>query len=319
MSKSVFALIFCDDVNGHCSLTCSFCLFPFHQESDSNCSSLDDIAEKLQELTLASHDTTYMTSSETASTASSVGRTDETDEQKSKLNDFLMFCKVKPQGNTSWLEWASASESTKRYYLDHAADAVAAVLKVLSAENASHIWEALQSSKVVNERLNIDSSSLPSERAYLEALAESYKIASSWDTRKQILSIIAGVASYKAACEFIPGLTSYRYTVASLHHLQYGRGAPVPVEHSTRLRIEREQLDHFLGFITSPHLVQDLPFGEKVLVLSTGDTVTVPNVIRTMIPQRISQQYTRFCQETNSKRLARERCCEFCLLVRPPS
>ena len=102
------------------------------------------------------------------------------------------------------------------------------------------------------------SSSLPSEKAYLEALAEFYKIAGSWDTRRQILSIIAGVASYKSVCEFIPGLTSFRYTVASLH--QYGSGAPLPLERQTRLRIERDQLDHFLSFITSPHLVQDLPF-----------------------------------------------------------
>lgn len=234
-----------------------------------------------------------MSSSETTSTTSSVERTDEADEQKLKLNDFLVSCKVKPLGSKSWLDWSCASESTKRRYVDHAADAVTSLLKVLSVENA------LQSSKAVNERLNIDSHSLPSERAYLEALAESYKIASSWDTRRQILSIIAGVASYKAVCEFIPGLTSYRYTAASLHRLQYGPGAPVPVEQSTRLYIEREQLDHFLGFITSPHLVQDLPFGENVLVLSSGDTVTVPNVIRTMIPQRIVQQYTSFCQETN--------------------
>ena len=114
-------------------------------------------------------------------------------------------------------------------------------------------------------------------------------IASSWDTRRQILSIMAGVASYNAACEFIPGLSSYGSTVASLHRLQHGPGAPVPVEQSTHLHATRDQLDHFLEFITSPHLVQDLPFGGKTLVLSTGESAVVPNVIRTMIPQRIVQ------------------------------
>lgn len=275
----------------------------YHQERDSNESSSDDITEKLQGLTLYSPDASYLvaTSSETASTASSVGKTDEIEEQKSKLNDFLMSCKVKPMGNKSWLEWSSASDNTKRRYLDCAADAVVAILKVLSKENASHLWEGLQTSKLVNEKLNMGSSSLPSEKAYLEALAESYKIAGSWDTRRQILSIIAGVASYKSVCEFIPGLTSYRYTVASLHRVQYGSGAPVPLERNTRRRIERGQLDHFLSFITSPHLVQDLPFGEKNLVLSTGETVTVPNVIRTMIPRRTVKQYGSFCQETGFK------------------
>ena len=166
------------------------------------------------------------TSSETASEASSVGKTDEVEDEKLKLNDFLMSCKVKPVENKSWLDWSSASDNTKRRHLDCAADAIVATLKVLSRENASHLWEGLQTSKLVNEKLNMVLSSLPSEKAYLEAFAESYEIAGSWDTRRQILSIIAGVASYKSVCEFIPGLTSFRYTIASLHRVQYGSGAP---------------------------------------------------------------------------------------------
>ena len=274
-------------------------LLLFHKESDLSDSTSDDIAEQLQGFTLDSQDTTYMTSSETASTTSSVGKAEEAEEQKSKLNDFLLSCKVKPLGNHSWLEWSSASKSTRRRYLEHTAEAVAVLLKVISTTNASSLWDALQKSKLVNEKLNINSLSLPSEKKYLEALAGAYMIASSWDTRRQILSIMAGVASYNAACEFIPGLSSYGSTVASLHRLQHGPGAPVPVEQSTRLRVTRDQLDHFLEFITSPHLVQDLPFGEKTLVLSTGESVVVPNVIRTMIPQRIVQQYKRFCEETD--------------------
>ena len=61
------------------------------------------------------------------------------------------------------------------------------------------------------------------------------------------------------------------------------------------------QLDHFLSFITSPHLVQDLPFGQKHLKLSSGDLIEVPNVIRLMIPQRVVQQYKQYCMETNFK------------------
>ena len=257
----------------------------------------------MQGLALYSPDASYLvaTSSETASEASSVGKTDEVEDQKLKLNDFLMCCKVKPVGNKSWLEWSSASDSAKRRYLNCAADAIVATLKVLSRENASHLWESLQTSKLVNEKLNMVSSSLPSEKAYLEALAESYRIAGSWDTRRQILSIIAGVASYKSVCEFIPWLTSFRYTVARVHRVQYGSGAPLPLERQIRLCIERDQLDHFLSFITSPHLVQDLPFGEKNLVLLTGETITAPNVIRTIIPWRIAKEYISFCQETDFK------------------
>ena len=49
----------------------------------------------------------------------------------------------------------------------------------------------------------------------------------------------------------------------NLHRAQHGRSAPVPSQRAPRIKIDLQQLDHFLGFITSPRLVQDLPFGEK--------------------------------------------------------
>ena len=195
--------------------------------------------------------------------ASSVEKTDEVEDQKFKLNDFLLSCKVEPVGNKSWLEWSSASDSTKRRYLDCEADTIVAILEVdLSKKNASHLWERLQTSKLVNEKLNMVSS----EKAYLETLVESYKIAGSWDTRRQILSIIAeGRATNQPANLSLAGRASFRYTVASLHRVQYGSGGPLPLERQTRLRIERGQLDHFLSFITSPQLVQDLLLGRRIL------------------------------------------------------
>ena len=108
---------------------------------------------------------------------------------------------------------------------------------------------------------------------------------------------MAGVASFQEVLEYIPGLTRYRYTAANLHRQQYGRAVPVPKKDAPRLRINKKQLDHFLCFITSPHLVQDLPFGETNLTLSSGKVIPVPNVIRTMVPQRIVAQYKLYCDE----------------------
>ena len=40
-------------------------------------------------------------------------------------------------------------------------------------------------------------------------------------------------------------------------------------------------------------------FRGKLLKLSTGEIIKTPNVIRTMIPERIVQQYQQYCCETN--------------------
>ena len=65
------------------------------------------------------------------------------------------------------------------------------------------------------------------------------------------------------------------------------------------------QVDHFLDFITSPHIIQDLPCGEKSIKLSTKEIVTVPNVIRTLIPESIVRQYLTYAEESNFKPLSR--------------
>ena len=62
--------------------------------------------------------------------------------------------------------------------------------------------------------------------------------------------------------------------------------------------VSPEMVDHFICFITSQHIVQDLPFGQKHLSLSSGQVLEVPNVIRTLIPEHIVQQYQKYCKES---------------------
>lgn len=207
-----------------------------------------------------------------------------------------MACKVEPLGKP-WVTWGEASERTRLRQTNRAIEIVSTVMKTVSPDNAGILWQRLASSKGMNQALGVDE--LPrSEQVYLEALAEAYNNAVSWDTRRQVLSVMAGVGSFSHISRYIPGLTRYRFTVANLHGLQFGRGAQLPQRPTTRIRVDLSQLDHFLGFITSPHLVQDLPFGQKHLKLSSGEIIEVPNVIRLMIPQRVVQQYTQYCKET---------------------
>ena len=75
-------------------------------------------------------------------------------------------------------------------------------------------------------------------------MAEAYSNSSIWDTRRQVLSVMAGVASFGAISEFIPSLTQNRYTMANLYRMQCGRGAPVTSQRAPRIKIDLQQLDH---------------------------------------------------------------------------
>ena len=241
----------------------------------------------------------YLSPAETASTASSdniPSREHYELGKRFRLDVFLEECGLRPL-EKPWLQWDQTSERTRKRYVERTAEIVSSVLNVIYPGAAITLWKELQKSSKIFALLEMTSTGSSTTNSYLEALAESYKNASSWDTRRQVLSIMTGVANFQEILEYIPGLTQYRYSSANLHRQQYGRAVPVPKTDARRLRIDRRQLDHFLCFITSPHLVQVLPFGENKLTLSSGQIITVPNAIRTMVPQRIVNQYKLYCEE----------------------
>ncbi|CAH3104909.1 unnamed protein product [Pocillopora meandrina] len=106
------------------------------------------------------------------------------------------------------------------------------------------------------------------------------------------------LTTFKRIQNYIPGLTQYRFKVARQHSLQYGRGTLLPRPRSLRMQVEDKQLDHFLSCITSPHVIQDVPFGQRYLRLSSGKILETPSVIRTIIPNKLLKQYQAYCEET---------------------
>lgn len=158
---------------------------------------------------------------------------------------------------------------------------VCAVLDTLAPGQSDKIWPTLRSNmSYEEEEMVIDESGSERsqcEKELIEALVESYNNASHWSTRRQILSIMADKMPLKELKHYIPGLTRYRFSMARHHKLLHGRGVVPSVDVVRRLKVDYTQLDHFLKFITSSHIVQDMLFGEKMLKLSTGEIIKTPN------------------------------------------
>ena len=219
-------------------------------------------------------------------------------EQRTKLNEFLSVCNTGITVSANKKKWQDASVRTRRTHVSKAKESVVAALNVIAPGDAGHLWEALKASQSVEKALGIAKES-DVDKKYLEALAETYNYASSWSTRRQILSIMADLTTLEGIQSFIPSVSEFKFTMARKHKIQYGRGVPLPLQKSPRMRVDTDKLDHFLTFIVSPHVIQDLPFGQRYLHLSSGKVLETPNVIRTVIPQRIVKQYVQYCKETN--------------------
>ena len=266
---------------------------------------MDELAETVLDLHL--NETSIYEPSSQESDSQASGSSDLSDDAGSnrnvsrrlKLNEFLLSCNA-PSVGPSKKRWIEASARTKKGHIAKAKAMVVAGLDVIAPGDAGHLWEALRDSGAVEKEFGISQES-PEEQKYLNALAETYRNASCWETRRQVLFIMADLVSFRRIQHYIPGLTEYRFKIARLHALQHGRGAEISAKKSPRLRIELTQLDHFLDYITSPHVTQDLPFGQRYLRLSSGQVLETPNVIRTMIPSRLVRQYQAYCEETGFK------------------
>ena len=131
----------------------------------------------------------------------------------------------------------------------------------------------------------------------LTGFVETYKNGENVLTRRHILSIIAPQIDYKVLSTFIPGLTRYRYTAARMHAADFGQGSVLMKPHRTIERFDLAQVDHFIEFLISSHICTDMRFGQKILRLSNGTALHVPNTIRSSIPTRIINQYYLYCQQ----------------------
>ena len=82
------------------------------------------------------------------------------------------------------------------------------------------------------------------------------------------------------------------------------RGTLVNINRDPVVRYDEKQVQHFVDFFLSPHITNDMPFGEKKLKLSSGETLIVANTIRNAISTRIITQYRMYCDETQFKLLS---------------
>ncbi len=110
---------------------------------------------------------------------------------------------------------------------------------------------------------------------------------------------MADKATFSKISQYIPGLTRYCFSSATQHVLEHGRGAQIlPISQPKKV-VPQDKLPHFLDFITSPHIIQDLLFGGKTIILSNKEVLEVPNVVRNMIPERIVKQYNTYSAALN--------------------
>ncbi|CAH3192358.1 unnamed protein product, partial [Porites evermanni] len=130
-----------------------------------------------------------------------------------------------------------------------------------------------------------------------------YEEAANWYTRQRILSLFVNDYSKSELLALIPGLSKWRIDEARKHAFQTKPGQPIDPPRITRCRLDTVKVDHFLDFLSSPSVLQDVAYGTRTLKLESGESLETPNMVRTVISSHLVRMYLNFCVDSNGLNL----------------
>ena len=198
--------------------------------------------------------------------------------------------------------WEDVSHRQQSYYLKKLQDIIKTTLFVLAPGQEGLVWKAFQERKFGNlYHLECPAEPKKWETRLVDEFVEAYNQAETSQTRLQILSIFSGSFSKEELKRLLPGITKWKIDQARLHAAINGKGMPSISRPIHRTRLDPVKTDHFLDFISRPCFLQDVAYGTRKLKLDSGEQITIPNSIRTVIPSRIVKQYLAFCTESGFK------------------
>ncbi len=146
--------------------------------------------------------------------------------------------------------------------------------------------------------------SVPQMDKLLRSVSESFHQATNKADRIHALALVAPIIPYSQLQNYFPGLSHYYFTQARKVFKRYGFAAREQKTPSGRICLGPDSLkkiDYFVGFLTLPENLVSLPFGTRMLQLSTGDQLQVPSVIRVMAKTRTINTYYKYLQHVKEK------------------
>ena len=185
------------------------------------------------------------------------------------------------------LPWPELGERQQGYYVRKAREVIETAFNCLAPGSEADLWFATMKSMPFSQ-------SKPDD--ITERLVEAYKLADNRHTRMQILSLFVNAFSKSQLMEIIPGISKRQIDDARRHADLRGPGKPSNAPEIIRVHLDATKTDHFLDFISSSSLLQDVSYGTKSLKLDSGEKLLIPAAIRTLIPSRIIKQYQSYCE-----------------------
>lgn len=198
--------------------------------------------------------------------------------------------------------WENSTSAQRQYYIQKATEDCRLVCDVIAPNDGKQLFAALTAGdqEKGNDESMVDD--------VVKTLMNAYKNAKNRNTKTQILSLYAyrySVSTLKNIHVSYGKLSSRQIHKARCHARTLGPGSIPKVAKYHQVRVDMSKVDHFVDFINRPYFYQDVSYGTKLLKLDSGETIEMPNVVRTVTRSTMISQYTQFCQEEKCEPLSR--------------
>ena len=192
--------------------------------------------------------------------------------------------------------WEEAKEHEKEIFIDKATEACTLVCDIIAPKAGQQLFQTCFTPDKWTSHLDL----VPLMQAYSNPMTSTLKT--------KILSLYAyrhPVKTLQKIHEPYSKLSEWQIRRARAHARECGLGSMVETCPCHRVQLPPIKLDHFLDFANRPYFYQDLSFSTRKLRLSSGEKITMPNVIRKVTRSTMVKQYLQFCEEEQFEPLSR--------------
>ncbi|XP_052097174.1 uncharacterized protein LOC127732145 [Mytilus californianus] len=188
----------------------------------------------------------------------------------------------------------SVTSTTQRYVERKADELICTVLNAIAPGQSKELFvHMINKHKNISEHANTEDKSV---ECMIDPLTKLYEETNNNIVKEQLLSIMASYTTKDTLMTKIPGITKYRVDKVRKMTFQsiYDQNKQPP---SKRLRMDPVKLEHALSFFFTSVFHQIVSYGTRDLKLESGESLTVPDVVRTACHATMIQMYESFCEE----------------------
>lgn len=149
--------------------------------------------------------------------------------------------------------------------------------------------------KTVLEDVKIERSTSESTFLHLKEAFESCTSRQAW---LSVLMLVPKEYSKSEVCDRF-GCTFYEIEETRSILKQYGACAVQPIKERVYSRLSVAKCRHFIDFLSSTGLLQEVAYGTTKLKLDSGETLTVANTVMNGIREHAVKEYIIHCKELN--------------------